>query len=137
MNEEDRIKINRKRVKEYLMSLFFGVIMLYGFWQVVVIVTADLSQIYKYSIAIAAAIALTVVALKNKELGTENQIKAMGSIIILILTGFWGGLVSFHPNLLWRIIIFSGGFGFTAYSFTLPLVWLARSIECRRGEASP
>ena len=59
----------------------------------------------------------------------ENKIKIMGSIIIFILTAFWSSAVSVHPNLFFRIVVFSCGFGFTAYGLTLPLVWLARR-EC-------
>ena len=58
-----------------------------------------------------------------------ERIKITGSVVVLLLAAFWGFATSVHPNMLFRILVFSCGFGFTAYGLTLPFIWLARNIE--------
>ena len=50
------------KVSEYLISLIVGVILIYVLWEVVIALTADIPQLYKYGIAIAIAAGVALVA---------------------------------------------------------------------------
>ena len=60
---------------------------------------------------------------------SEQRIKLIGGTIISLLAIFWAIAVSAHPNLLFRILIFSTGFGSTAWGLVQPFIWLAESID--------
>lgn len=54
------------KVSEYFISLIVGVILLYVLWQVVIVVAADIPELYKYGIAIAIAAAVALVAIAKR-----------------------------------------------------------------------
>ena len=47
--------------KAYVITLIVGVVLLYGFWQIVILLASNISQTHKYGIAIVLAIAVALV----------------------------------------------------------------------------
>ena len=63
-------------------------------------------------------------------MNAEKSIKLFGGTLISLLAIFWTIVVSVHPNPLFRIFMFSIGFGSTALGLVQPFIWLAKSVDC-------